>query len=312
MPNEKVPDQFDGIVSESFNDGEPVKPEPLTEKESAPEAEQPKEPVEAPEEPESAEPAEDSTGAARTQERPRKSAQDRINEMRRKQSEAEARAARAERELAELRARPAAEPKTALTEENKPTKRDPNARPRLEEYTAEQFEQFEDDLLEWKLAQKDKAKEAQRQADAAAREAQEFQSAAEKKFEVGAKKFTDFIDKVVVGGRDGKYHLADDTLQLAVESDVGTDILYHLATHPDEAQELAGLPEKKRAAAFGRLEARFSASAAPEDQSETRERLPTPPRNQPRGSGGRFNVDKNDFAAVEAQWQQEMKRRAGG
>lgn len=154
------------------------------------------------------------------------------------------------------------------------------------------------------LAEEKAAQEKSRQEEAARLETEKFNDNVKSTLDAGAAEFDDFVDLVVKGGQTGKYDLADDTLQLAVESPVGAQVLYHLASNPKEASELAAKPtERARAAAFGRLEAKFSAPAATE---QPKPKIPKAqaPIQQPRGAGGKFSVgyESSNFEEVEAKW----------
>lgn len=140
----------------------------------------------------------------------------------------------------------------------------------------------------------------ERQRDAAAQEAQEFATAAKAMAAQGAEKYPDFDDHVKVGG-DNKWDCSAEMAQLLVGSEVGADIAYHLAKNPKVAREIAGKPPLEQAAAFGRLEARFSAQAAPAKE-RTAPQVPPPPKSVVRGAGGKFGptAATENFAEFEA------------
>jgi len=69
-------------------------------------------------------------------------------------------------------------------------------------------------------------------------------------FEDGSEEYKDFETKV----RDKDLNLPADVLAEAMESDSAVDILYHIATHPDDADRLAELKGKKLAKEIAKLE----------------------------------------------------------
>lgn len=80
--------------------------------------------------------------------------------------------------------------------------------------------------------------------------------------EKGAEKYDDFDEVVVQGANSDEYKLSQTMGELCLESDVGHDVLYALASDPKEAARVFGLSPAKQAAYFGRLEAKFLTSAS--------------------------------------------------
>jgi hypothetical protein len=128
--------------------------------------------------------------------------------------------------------------------------------------------------------------------------------------EGAAKRHPDFVEKVF-GGID-TYPMSQETAEVVLESPVGDEIAYHLATHIDEAWKLYQMPSLQQARYLGMLEARFSAagSAAPAGSSaeEIPAKLPQAPAPvlPARGAGGKFTAgaDTDDFAAFERRMNQ--------
>lgn len=123
--------------------------------------------------------------------------------------------------------------------------------------------------------------------------------------ETGTTKFNDFEDKVLKGANN--WPLQQDTFDLAVESEHGADILYHLATNPDEAKRIAGLTPAKRGVEFARLESRFSlpGKSDPPAAANAGTKVSGPkakaPPSKARGAGTRKgNPAQMDFATFEA------------
>lgn len=84
-------------------------------------------------------------------------------------------------------------------------------------------------------------------------------------------------------------------------SENGAAVAYHLAKNPEEARRLAGLNPLAAIREIGRLEARLEPQAKPTGKPASD--APTPPP-QLRGNGGRYSVapDTDDFAAFEKQY----------
>lgn len=136
-------------------------------------------------------------------------------------------------------------------------------------------------------------------------------------FDRGAKKHEDFYEKVFIGAETQKFALSAELGELALASDIGDEVLYHLATHPEEALQVYNTPPLEQARYFGKLEAKLSAgqgaasgelhvSAPAGDGSNGNPAPKTPKAPAPiegaRGAGGQHNVgaDTDDFAAFEA------------
>jgi hypothetical protein len=69
----------------------------------------------------------------------------------------------------------------------------------------------------------------------------------------------------------------DDIRDAILESDVGPQILYHLAENDDVAKRIAGLSPKQALREIGKLEARFEAKeTAPEAKPIVRSKAPAP------------------------------------
>lgn len=87
-------------------------------------------------------------------------------------------------------------------------------------------------------------------------------------------------------------------IEVVAESDIGPKIADHLGANPAELRRLEGLSPIQQARELTRLEMRLSEPAKPTPRTATN--APEPPP-QARGAGGRFAVapDTDDFAAFE-------------
>jgi len=241
-------------------------------------------------------------------------ARERIDELTHQWRTEQRRAERLEQELQALRA--PAKPETPAA----PQASDPAATPAQGEKKGPpsaadfQFGEFDPEFVranaryEARLALQEIEDEKQ-QAAAQVAQQTEHQAIVEK-FQTqrarGAEVYEDYEDKVVIGAEMGKWHLSADMAKLLVESEVGHDIAYHLASHPEEAARVYRQSPVEQARYFGRLEAKFSAEepAAPAkaEQVPTLRAPKAPvPVTPARGAGGKFQVtgDSDDFLAIE-------------
>lgn len=151
----------------------------------------------------------------------------------------------------------------------------------------------------------EKAKDAQAAEAAAADEARKtVRGKFMKLVAKGVEGKDDFEDVVVKAAEN--YKLTRDTFDLIVDSKVGHEVLYHLATHKDEAARIAGLTPAQQGVEFFKLEARFSTPNDKNDppagaKSGTKGTKAPAPVKRARGSGKpKVNPAKMDFASFEA------------
>ena len=144
----------------------------------------------------------------------------------------------------------------------------------------------------------------------------------------GAQKYEDFVETVIETAKRNEWPLPRVVGELAMESDHGPDILYHLATNHAEAEKLKGMSPAQQARWFGLQEAKWSAGSSAanrgqsqqrqtqqrgqEDQGQTVRTTQAPqPLTRVRGSGNVQSVsaDTTDFAAFEAMANEVARRR---
>lgn len=222
------------------------------------------------------------------------------------------------RERGAWEARISALEKGPLTAAKAEDKKDPNA-PRPEDFEFGTLdEKYIRALARYEAKQEILAEQqTQRQntetaAQAAARA--EFQTKLDAFQEAGVKKFGDgFIEDVVESGRRGDWPLPAVVGELIFESPQGPEIA-HFLSQPEnlaEAQRIEKLKPASQAAAFGRLEAKFSTpvAVAADDKTDTTVKATVPatkappvPQSRARGAGGKAQVspETSDFAAFEA------------
>lgn len=197
------------------------------------------------------------------------------------------------------------------------------ARPNVEDYELGEYDdQYKADMIQYHVdkalqardARTAEATEQQRAAAADAERNQRWGTTIEK----GAAKNADFEDKVL--NPQGKWKLSRQVWEMSVDSEVGDDVLYHLASNPLESERIFALPLTRQAAEFGKLEARFSQPPSGKDKSEVkdgadaRQHMPRAPAPQTRvrGAGGQYRTDAGtkDFAAFEAMVKAEEAAKA--
>lgn len=253
----------------------------------------------------------------------------RLGQLVREKHEEASRAAQAEAraEAAEKRAREAEE---AAARGEKPTARKApktegveapvtaSDRPKAEDFEFGEYDpNYQDALVEWRVEQSIAKREA-KTAELTAAEARRTEQAQRTErwggvIEKGAAKNADFEQKVLSGKG---WKLSQQMWEMAVDSDVGHDVLYHLASDPAESSRIFDLPLTRQAAEFGKLEARF-AQPSPDGKSAAKDgaagHMPKAPKPQSRvrGAGGQYKTDAGtkDFAAFEAMMKAEEAAR---
>ena len=104
--------------------------------------------------------------------------------------------------------------------------------------------------------------------------------------------------------------VSDEIRDSILESDVGPQILYHLATNDDYAKQLTEMPVVKALRELGKLEARFEAKEAkPQKAEKVREIVSSSKAPEPIKplSGGKVGADilvdtNGEFHGTYAQW----------
>lgn len=151
------------------------------------------------------------------------------------------------------------------------------------------------------------ARELTLQTQQNAREAQERNEKKEVLYDAGRAKYEDFESVVIDGIENREFPLSPTLGKLCLNSDVGIDVVYYLASNPKLAAKIDGKTPVEQAAYFGRLEAQFSTeevapAKTPKVVTAKTTQAPAPIRGA-RGAGGNqqpVTADTNDFAAFEA------------
>lgn len=175
-------------------------------------------------------------------------------------------------------------------------------------------DKYMEDLADYKAALKFQEFEARLQTqqqekaqqEAAERASATLQTKAAEIETAGAAKFEDFRERVVEGGQNGDFALTKEMFETLTEiPDVAPDILYYLASYPDESAKVAQMSLRQQAMWFGRLEAEIRAEAQEPPKPAPRKATSAPPplTAQTRGAGSSSGPrldDLEDPRALEA------------
>ena len=161
-----------------------------------------------------------------------------------------------------------------------PTEADPKPKP---EQFSDMFE-YAEALAEWtadKKIQEQKVKEAAQKAE---QERQKLLDTWSTRVQDFRAKTPDFDD--MVGSAD--VVVSNEVRDAIFESDVGPQILYHLAENPDVAKKIQGMTPIGALRMIGKLEAKFEEPAQPQTQRETTVKTSKapPPINPIRATAG--------------------------
>lgn len=259
-------------------------------------------------------------GDDKPEKRRSKPAHTRIAELTAKMREFERRAIDAE-------ARAASTPPAAPVELTRP---DPNdEKYEFGEADPQYLEDVMDYKVEVKLAERAKSADTEAQRTAAVEAVTALDEGWEAQATKGAEKYNDFDKVVLESAAAGEWACPPMVAAAISSSEVGSDVAYHLAKNPDQAEAIAAQLEVDPIAAatrFGTIEGGFMdakpvrppANAHPLDKALYAGRMlgfidkakpdpvkltnaPEPPRHNVRGGAGKFEVgaDTSDFAAFE-------------
>ncbi len=231
-------------------------------------------------------------------EKPKDKLEKRFSKVTKRAQEAEAKAAELEARLREVEARANPQPiaQTANVDD----------KPQASQFN-DAFE-YAEALAEWSaekaLRDRDIA-EAQRRAD---EERNKVITSWNEKVAKAKGSMPDF-DEIVASSTTV---VSDAVRDAIIESDVGAQILYHLASDDEYAESLSKMPAIKALKEIGRLEARFEAEDKPEVKAKTvtQSKAPAPisPLKGGKSAGADVLVDTNgEFYGSYAQWKAARK-----
>jgi hypothetical protein len=265
----------------------------------------------------------DGAGEGEDGERPSK-AKTRIAQLTKARRDAERRAAAAERRLAEIEAE-RQKPKSKDQDDTPPAE-DEGDEPEIEVKDAKGNVLAEPDPKKYKYGEVDSqylkdvvkyqaayaraltAHEAEqtRRAEAADQQRQEVQQKWTSTLERGAEVHDDFEEVVLASAERDEWSLTKTMFEVATESELGHEMLYHLAKNPAQSDKIAKMTERDQARYLGRLEAALETSLKGKDKDTIRRKKPSasppPSRRSPRGKGGKFvnPARSENFADFEA------------
>lgn len=180
------------------------------------------------------------------------------------------------------------------------------------------FREAYDDYLEARrdfLANARKEFEASGSAHASAAAAetqQEFATKLDTTIANGRKLYKDFDEKVVKGVEKDTWALSQTGAEFMVDSEIGPDIAYHLASNTKLAKEIANLPPMQQIKRLVKLENEIAGQKAEREKKAKRgSSAPSPLRERARGGGSRdgSRFDSDNFEDVERNWNSTQKRR---
>lgn len=230
-------------------------------------------------------------------EKPRKTAQDRIDEVTKARREAE-RERDHWREMA-MRGQPKPEPSRQQSQtDDEP---DPGDTDRYQ--FGETDPAYIKDLGAWAARQQFAALAKQQAATNEARTVQQADQDRQAKF---SKDNPDFHDVVY----SSQWACTDEMAAAIQSSDDGPAVAYHLAKNPTEARRIASLPPIAQVRELGRLEAQLVKPADPQPTPRQHSNAPAP-FPQVRGGQGRFAIDpeKSSFEDFEKMADKALAKR---
>lgn len=213
--------------------------------------------------------------------------QKRMNDVTAKRRQAEAERDALKAELAEIKRMLESGHKPEVKQEAAKTEATP--RPKLEDFDYDN-EAFSEALVDWKLEQREIAKETakaqkaqEEMSNKAQGEVQKLVSDYQKRVENS--KYKDF--KAVINNLHGLDPIHDDTAQYLMESEVGEHIHYWLGKHPEKWSAISKLPKIKQIAEINKIESAYKSK-----QNNFKKEL-SDPISPSKGSSDRVRKTKN-------------------
>lgn len=184
----------------------------------------------------------------------------------RKAAEEKAANEAAARRAAEEKAAKAEAEAAALRQKYEPVKTEPDPEPQLSQFT--DVNEYAKALKEW-TADNTRREDARKAQEAQALKArQEAAEAWTKRQEAAKKELPDYEKKLT----ESTVKVSDQVRDAIIDSEVGPQILYHLADHPDEADRIGKMTVAGALRAIGRLEAALTKA----EGKEAKETAKTP------------------------------------
>lgn len=168
-------------------------------------------------------------------------------------------------------------------------------KPKAEDFKTQ--EDYLDAITEWKVEQKYQQKLQQDADNRAKAEVDRINAEFAKRVAKAREEIPDFVEVAKNADQMVPRYLSD----FAMESELGPQLLYHLAKHPAELERLTKLSPIKAIAEMGKLETKLEAKAEPKVEPKPvvaeRSRAPAPiePINQGTGTGNTDPSKARDY-----------------
>lgn len=187
-----------------------------------------------------------------------------------------------------------------------PTEADPKPKP---EQFSDMFE-YAEALSEWTADKRIREEKVKEQAQKAEQERQKTMDTWSQRVSEFRGKTPDFDD--MVGSAD--VVVSNEVRDAIFDSDVGPQILYHLAENPDVAKKLQGMTAIGALRMIGKLEAKFEEPAQPQTQRETTVKTSKapPPINPIRATAGGPVTELDDKRQFHGSYQAWKAARLAG
>lgn len=183
--------------------------------------------------------------------------------------------------LAKMQPKPTAPPEP-------PQPAEEPGKPRLRDFPT--LEAYQEALTDWKLDQRDAARKAEA-AQAEAKSAEEKVQAAWQTSEQAARTAHSDYDDIIQSVRAPEGPGVPAMRQAMLEDDAGGEILYFLATHPDEMKRIAAMQPVSAVKEIGKLAGKLSRTPEAGNQKRQVSGAPKPPAPLSRPSA---NPQKDD------------------
>lgn len=165
------------------------------------------------------------------------------------------------------------------TENRTPATADNYHVPRPVQGDSETFEDFTIRLNDWAYDRRQFQEKSKAEHEKVKAQHQTIMVRAEAQRVAGEQKYPDFEERV------SSLDIPQALLNEVIESDIGHDLAYHFATHPDELKSISALPFNQQLKHLGRLEDKLKAGVV----TQTKTTAPAPP---PTLSAGKVTFDE--------------------
>ena len=207
---------------------------------------------------------------AKETEKPKDKLNKRFEKVSKRAQEAEAKARELENRLREYEARNALETPQMSME----------GKPDVSQFN--DIQEFEKALIDWSTENALKQREEQEAQSKLQAERDKIAKSWTKRIEQAKNEIKDFDDVV----KSANTVVSDEIRDSILESDVGPQILYHLASNEDYAQKLTEMPLRQALREIGKLEVRFERKEEPKPVARSKAPSPISPL-----TGGKAGAD---------------------